>query len=184
MPTKKKTSPVSLKKLQVLEAILVLENGIISEKKLLDCLKISSEELEALVDAKNKMFFETKSVINIKKKGSDYELFIHNKFSDLKLNTYKSQKKLMTNSLLEVLSIIVYNQPITKAEIEDIRAVNCTSYLKILLEEKLIFISGKKKTPGLPSLFKTTDKFLKQFGINSLNDLPPLEDVKTYPFLD
>lgn len=85
-------------------------------------------------------------------------------------------KKDLSTSAIETLSIIAYKQPITRIEIEDIRRVQCTYILKYLLSHNLIKIVGKKNVIGHPSLYGTTDEFLRMLGLESLSDLPVLED--------
>ncbi len=178
------TDKKTLKKLKELEAIFILENSSVEENKLLDFLKINSvEKLTALIAKKNQIFADSNSVLYIAKKQNRYELFINKKFNSPVLERYQAKKKELSQSLLETLAIVAYNQPVTKVEIDAIRGINSTPYLKSLIEEKLIYIAGKKKAPGRPSLFKTTENFLLKFGLVSLKDLPPLEDVKNYAFL-
>jgi len=87
----------------------------------------------------------------------------------------QSKKRLSTSSL-ETLSIIVYKQPITKANVEQIRGVNCDYAIQKLLEKSLIEIKGKADTIGRPLLYGTTDRFMEYFGINTLKDLPTPKD--------
>src|SRR5690625_6589274 len=82
----------------------------------------------------------------------------------------------MTQATLETLAIIAYRQPITKAEIEEIRGVNSDYAVQTLLARSLIERAGRKETIGRPILFKTTKEFLTYFGLSSLDDLPPLSD--------
>ncbi len=78
---------------------------------------------------------------------------------------------------LEVLAIIAYHQPITIPEINAIRGISSGGVLKTLLEKKLIKIVGRKNVVGKPFLFGTTDQFLIHFGLNSLKDLPKVEEL-------
>ncbi|HNV70446.1 MAG TPA: SMC-Scp complex subunit ScpB [Candidatus Ozemobacteraceae bacterium] len=79
---------------------------------------------------------------------------------------------------LETLSVIAYKQPITRAEVEAIRGVNCDGVMSTLLEKKLIYVSGEKPVIGKPRLYSTTSDFLYYFGIKSLKELPvPAVDV-------
>lgn len=78
----------------------------------------------------------------------------------------------LSQAALEVLSIVAYRQPITRAEIEEIRGVSCDSSLGTLLDRALIEEKGRKDAPGRPILFGTTTDFLKYFGLSSLKDLP------------
>ena len=79
---------------------------------------------------------------------------------------------------LETLAIIAYRQPITGPEIQELRGVNPSGVLKTLLERRLIRIAGRKEVVGKPFLYGTTREFLVHFGLNSLKDLPPLEEFE------
>ncbi|MFC2048961.1 SMC-Scp complex subunit ScpB [Elusimicrobiota bacterium] len=78
---------------------------------------------------------------------------------------------------LETLAIISYRQPVTVQEIELIRGVSAGGVLRGLLEKRLIKIAGRKEVLGRPILYRTSDKFLEYFGLTSISDLPPLEDL-------
>lgn len=80
----------------------------------------------------------------------------------------------LSQAALETLAIIAYRQPITKAEIENIRGVKVDSVINSLLERGLIEEQGRREGPGRPLLFGTTRRFLEHFGLTSLEDLPPL----------
>jgi len=85
-------------------------------------------------------------------------------------------KKRLTQASIETLSIIAYKQPITKPEIEQIRGVNSSEIINSLVEKNLVEIAGRKDVVGKPLLYKTTDTFLKVFGLQTLDDLPRLKD--------
>lgn len=87
------------------------------------------------------------------------------------------KKTRLSSAALETLSIIAYHQPITQAEISAIRGVDSTYSLKTLLQKKLIKIIGRKKAPGNPLVYRTSEKFLQYFGLNSLDDLPREEEI-------
>ena len=87
----------------------------------------------------------------------------------------KSKDKL-SKPALETLAIAAYRQPITKAEIEDIRGVNVDGVIKTLADRLLIRITGRKDAPGRPILYGTTKEFLDRFGLSSLNELPKLSE--------
>jgi segregation and condensation protein B len=84
----------------------------------------------------------------------------------------------LSQPALDTLSIIAYKQPITRAEVDDIRGVDSGGVVKTLLEKKVICPSGRKKVPGRPVMYVTTRKFLEYFGLKDLGDLPTLEDFK------
>jgi segregation and condensation protein B len=82
----------------------------------------------------------------------------------------------LTQAAVETLAIIAYKQPITRAEIEALRGVTVESPLNTLLEKQLVEEAGRKDVPGRPILYRTTPKFLKHFGLNSLRDLPAIPE--------
>lgn len=84
------------------------------------------------------------------------------------------QKQTLTGTLLETLSVIAYKQPITKQEVENIRGIHCDYSVSALTKLGLICEAGRKDALGRPILYKTTDEFLRYFGLASLDDLPRL----------
>jgi len=88
-----------------------------------------------------------------------------------------SNKKL-TKSALETLSIIAYKQPITKAEIEQIRGVNADYTINKLMEKDLVEIAGRQEGPGKPLIYITSEKFMDYFGLKSIQDLPKLKEIQ------
>ena len=96
------------------------------------------------------------------------------------INTPK--KHVLTDVMLETLSIIAYSQPVTKAQIEKIRGVKCDHAVNKLLEYNLIEEVGRLEAPGRPMLFGTTEDFLRSFGASSVDDLPVIDEVKLEDF--
>jgi segregation and condensation protein B len=84
--------------------------------------------------------------------------------------------KTLSHSVLETLSIVAYKQPITRAEIEAYKGVGADYSLRVLAERGLVTVVGRKDTLGRPSLYGTSENFLRYFGISSLKELPPLPD--------
>ena len=82
----------------------------------------------------------------------------------------------LSNAALETLALVAYKQPVTRGELEASRGASCSSTLDTLQERELIKVVGRKDVIGKPLLFATTEKFLLEFGLKSLDDLPPLED--------
>jgi segregation and condensation protein B len=92
---------------------------------------------------------------------------------------YKEQgRRKLSQSGVETLSIVAYKQPVTKAEIEKIRGVNCDYVLKTLLEKELLTVTGRAETVGRPLLYGTTKEFLKHFGLNDITDLPRPREIE------
>jgi segregation and condensation protein B len=84
----------------------------------------------------------------------------------------------LSMAALETLAIVAYRQPVTAPEIQELRGVNPTGVLKTLLERRLVRIAGRKEVVGKPFLYTTTREFLVHFGLGSLKDLPPLEELE------
>ena len=108
-----------------------------------------------------------------------YQLCTRHEFNDwirkfLKLD----RSSRLSQPSLDALSIIAYKQPLTRQELDDIRGVDSSGVIKTLLEKKVIAPAGRKKVPGRPIMYRTTQKFLEYFGLKDLSDLPTLEDLK------
>jgi len=87
------------------------------------------------------------------------------------------QKNKLSHAAMETLATVAYHQPITLAEISALRGVDSTHSIKTLLQKKLVKITGRKKSPGRPLIYRTTDRFLTYFGLISLSDLPSEEEI-------
>ncbi|MCR5293874.1 MAG: SMC-Scp complex subunit ScpB [Lachnospiraceae bacterium] len=92
------------------------------------------------------------------------------------------KKPVLTEALLETLSVIAYKQPVTKPEIERIRGVNSDHAVNRLIEYRLVRELGRAALPGRPILFGTTEEFLRRFGISSREELPEISPVKLEDF--
>ena len=94
------------------------------------------------------------------------------------MNLQVSRQKKLSKEAIETLAIIVYNQPVTRSEIEEIRGVSfATGTLEILLELNWVRPSGRKDVPGKPIQYITTDDFLSHFNLQNLSDLPNVEEL-------
>jgi segregation and condensation protein B len=108
-----------------------------------------------------------------------YQLMTRRDYSDWVRKFMKLDKTAkLSQPSLDTLAIIAYKQPLTKAEVEEIRGVDSSGVVRTLLEKKIVSPSGRKKVPGRPIMYRTTRKFLEYFGLMDLKDLPTLEDFK------
>ncbi len=167
--------------LSALDAILLVNNKPIPVEKLAEILEISPEAAHELVMMRKHQYDEdSRSGLQVVLLDSGIELATKAKVSDY-IKKMDGQK-LVSLSLpaLETLSVIAFKQPVTKAEVDAVRGVNCDGVISTLLEKKLIYISGEKKVIGRPRLYSTTQDFLYYFGIKNLNELPrPVLDFDT-----
>ena len=135
--------------------------------------------IEKMIAELNKSYQETGRSFCIKKVAGGYQFASNKEYYSIIEKLYKDQKKInISNSAMEVLAIVAYNQPVTRAKVDAIRGVNSQYHLHNLLEVKLIKIAGRLKGLGRPILYGTTNMFLKFFGINDIQDLPNLQQIK------
>lgn len=155
-----------------LEAALFIVGEPLSVNQICSCFKITQLELSLAVDELQVKYNEN-SGIKVLYFGDSVQMCTNEKYkAQLEDLLNPVQKKSLSQASLEVLSIIAYKQPITRAEIEEIRGVKCDYSVMWLLQKGLIQEMGRKETLGRPMLFGTTDLFLRHFGLSSLNDLP------------
>src|SRR5262249_59524116 len=101
------------------------------------------------------------------------------------LRKERPEQRRLSKAAIETLAIIAYHQPVTRAEIEDIRGVALSKgTLDLLMEIEWVKIRGRKKTPGRPVTYGTTEAFLVQFGLESISHLPGLDELKAAGFLE
>ena len=175
----------------ILEAILISADKPLSVEKLLgffepedlvnrNDVKSSLTHLQAARDSRGFELIETSSGFRFQTK-EEYKKWVTQHWDE------KPAK--YSRALLETLSLIIYRQPITRAEIEDVRGVAVSSHIiKTLQEREWIRIVGHKEVPGRPSLLGTTRQFLDYFNLKSLDEMPSLSEIqdieKLYPELD
>ena len=135
--------------------------------------------VEKIIAELNESYQETGRSFCIRKVAGGYQFATNKEFYTIIEKLYKDQKKInISNSAMEVLAIVAYNQPVTRAKVDAIRGVNSQYHLHNLLEVRLIKITGRLKRLGRPILYGTTKEFLKFFGINDIQDLPNLHQIK------
>lgn len=161
----------------IIEAILFVAGDQISIKFLAETLNISQEEIRLILyELKETKYNESSSGIVLTVSGDSIAFTTNPKFYN-EISEYFNYDKMknLTNAALEVLSIIAYKQPVTKAEIDRIRGVKSDHIISKLVNDDFIFVSDKLDAPGLPNLYSTTDKFLLKFNLESIEDLPNIE---------
>jgi len=164
----------------LVEAILFLENRPVNLQHLVKITGMSAEETRACIEELRLRYSDTSSSFMITQNDSgDFHLTISDALYKQLSMHYDSRKKMrLSNQALETLAIVAYRQPVTRAEIEKIRGVKVGHVLKLLIDYQLIKFAGKKDTVGKPMMYRTTDYFLRSFGLLSLKDLPPLSEFE------
>ncbi|NLY20608.1 MAG: SMC-Scp complex subunit ScpB [Tissierellia bacterium] len=164
----------------ILESILFMAGDPISYREISEFFELERKEVEELIDYMKSLYIDTNRGLNIVTFNSNVQLSTKDEYYDNVTEFFAlNSKKYLSNAALETLSIIAYKQPITKLEVEEIRGVKCDSIIRRLSDKELIEVSGTLDRPGRPNLYRTTDLFLKKFGINDLSQLPEIEDFNS-----
>ncbi len=165
---------------RVLEAVLFASDEPLSAARLADIsetgnVKTVREHIEKL----NKEYEANNSSFRIEQIAGGYQMLTLDVYNSWlkKLHRVRSESKL-SQAALETLAIISYKQPIIRADVEAIRGVACGEMIRSLVYKGLVKIVGKAEVLGRPLLYGTTRKFLQLFGLNSLKDLPKVEELK------
>jgi segregation and condensation protein B len=136
------------------------------------------EKVKALVEDLNAEYAELGRSFEIGRVAGGYQVRTLPEFATY-LQQIQPQRPLrLSKAALETLAIVAYRQPVTRAEIEDVRGVDAGAVVRGLLDRKLIRIAGHKEVPGRPMLFGTTRRFLEVFGLEKLEDLPSLRQLE------
>lgn len=164
-----------------IESVLFMSSSEVSEQELKNLLNISGRELRnAIKELTINLESENHGII-LKSIAGGFILETRSENYEILSRLNESEKKRKINlsrAAIETAAIIAYNQPVTRSEIDEIRGVRSDGIVSRLLENGLIKISGRKKTNGSPLLFSTTKKFLEIFGLDSMSDLPELDEIE------
>lgn len=164
------------KKQAMIEGILFSMGDSVSKRQLMTALHINEEVLDYLIECLKKEYEKEERGIRLLEFDGAYQLCTKPQYYEQLIQIVNQPKKpKLTDVMLETLSIIAYKQPVTKQEIEAIRGVKCEHAINKLLEYHLICEAGRLDAIGRPILFKTTEQFLRCFGVKSIKDLPVID---------
>lgn len=168
----------------VIESLLFVSGDGIEISHLAEILEISESDVKKHIEKLKTFYKENKRGLEI----CEYDGYIQLKTPEenfiyvTKLAESK-RKQPLSPAALEALSIVAYHQPVTRSSVEFIRGVNSDGPMSRLVERGLIEECGRLDAPGRPILYGTTKEFLRSFGLNSLSDLPDIEDLaKQFPY--
>jgi len=165
------------KETALVETVLFLESEPLTIKMLSNRAQLSEEVVEKCLEKLNEKYAAEDSGIEISTIAGGLCLTPKKEYWDVLKELYGMKREgRLSKSAMETLAIIAYKQPVTRAEIEAIRGVGVDNMVRLLIERNLIKEVGKKDAPGRPTLFGTTKEFLKLFRLNSIADLPKLDE--------
>lgn len=163
----------------IIEAILFAAGRKVEIKEIVSVLEIDEKDVISIIEQMKSEFAGESRGIQIVKVDTAYQLCSNKEFYEYIYPIIdKRVKPNLSNAALETLAIIAYNSGITRAQIEAIRGVSADATIYKLLEYNLIMEAGKLDAPGKPTIYKTTDNFLKMFGYSCLDELPELPRYK------
>jgi segregation and condensation protein B len=163
----------------IIEAVLFSAGRVVETKELMAILELSSEDVDTIVESMKSDLDKEQRGIEIVKVNTGYQMCSKKELYDYIYPIFDNRAKPnLSNAALETLSIVAYNPKITRSEIEQIRGVNSDGTIYKLLEYGLIEEAGKLDAPGKPTVYITTNEFLKMFGLSSLDELPELPKYK------
>jgi segregation and condensation protein B len=163
----------------VIEAVLFASDEPLSEARLADIVEIGVKQVRQYIQSLNEKYKANNNAFQIEQIAGGHQMLTLNAYNHWlqKLLRVRSEGKL-SPAALETLAIIAYKQPVMRADIEAIRGVAVGEVIRGLMSKGLVKIVGRAEVIGRPMLYGTTKKFLEIFGLNSLKDLPKVEELK------
>ena len=167
-----------MKLLGVLEGLLFIvgDEGL-SLSEICEILSIDENKAKQLLMALKKEYENDNRGIKISFLGDRFKLVTKKENREYYQKLVNTKQDILSQSQLEVLAIVAYNEPITRVEIDEIRGISSAYIVRKLVSKDLIKIIGKSDLPGRPNLYKTTREFLDFFGLATINDLPDMVDL-------
>lgn len=159
---------------KVLETLLFITDHPLSVERISKICETKEEKIKEALDSIQEDY--AGKTLQIMRVAGGYQMATRREYAPWVRRLYHNRMTVrLSSAALETLAIIAYKQPITRADIEKIRGVEIIGPLETLIERRLVTPVGRKESVGRPMLYGTTDEFLRQFGLNGLEDLPSLE---------
>jgi len=159
------------------EAILFASGEPLETVRIAEALELDVEATETILESLSASLLERKSGLCLLKLSEKYQLCTRMEFADIIRSVLEVKRNTpLSAAAFEVLAVVAYNQPVTKAYIEQIRGVDCSGVVSTLCQKGLIEEKGRLELPGRPLLYGTTPEFLRCFCISSLSELPDLPE--------
>lgn len=167
----------------IIEAILFTMGESVELEKIADAIELDKKTTKKLINEMMQEWNDEGRGVAIMELDGAYQMCTRTEMYEYLIRIAKQPKRrVLTDVLLETLSIIAYKQPVTKMEIEKIRGVSSDHAVSKLVEYNLVCELGRLDAPGRPLLFGTTEEFLRSFGVHSVDELPVLSLVQLEEF--
>ncbi len=163
----------------ILEALLLVAGEPLSVETLSSLCEVPRGEVRAALQDLQLAYAREERGFQLREIAGGYRLHTHPAYAEyVERLALRGRRTRLTRAAVETLAIVAYLQPITRAQIANLRGVQGESLVKTLEELGLVKETGKENAPGGPALYGTTDEFLGRFGLRTLEELPPLEDFE------
>ena len=167
----------------IVEAILFTMGESVELERIAKTLELDTERTKKIIEHLMQRYEDDGVGVKIMELDGSYQMCTNGEMYEYLVKIAKQPKKhLLTDFLLETLSIIAYKQPVTKQEIDKIRGVKSDHAVNKLVEYNLVQELGRLDAPGRPIVFGTTEEFLRNFGVDSTDNLPEISPVKMEDF--
>ncbi len=166
---------------KIIEALLFAAEHTLNSKQLQALFpELESPSLKEITTACELLKYDYQhQAIELKELATGYRFQVRAEYAPYITRLFEEKPPKYSRALLETLAIIIYHQPVTRADIEDIRGVSVSSHIiHTLLEREWVQITGHKEVPGRPALYATTKQLLDYFNVSSLDALPKLEELQ------
>lgn len=162
-------------KAAAMEAVLFACGDPVEPERLASAIGVEKGALSQLADMLDDAYSENQSSLTLLRLGGSYQLAVRTEYYDCVKAAAENKKNApLSPAAMEVLTIIAYNQPVTKSFVEHIRGIDSSSVVNSLVEKGLLEEAGRLEVPGRPIAYRTTSVFLRCFGLSDIDDLPPL----------
>ena len=165
-------------KVGVLEGLLfVVGDDGLSLNQIMEILEVEKDEAYKLINELESRYEDKNSGLHIHFLGDTFKLTTkkeHREYYEKLL--FNEENNSLSNSALETLAIIAYNEPVTRVQVDEIRGVQSAQLIRKLVAKGLVKEDGRSNLPGRPILYKTTNEFLDYFGLGSISELPKIEE--------
>jgi len=163
----------------IIEAVLFAADRPVSVDRFAGLLELDSDTIAELIRELQQEYDAARRSFQIVEIANGFQICTRSEYALWIRKFYTTEiSSRLSVSALEALAIIAYKQPVTRAEVEEIRGVNSDSVIHTLLEKNLIKIAGRKQAPGKPLIYGTTTEFLMHFGLRDLSELPSIEEIE------
>ncbi len=162
-----------------LEAVLFVADEPLTPRRLAEALECDEGKVLSALQELRDEYVRYNRGMQLRELGGGWRMHTHPAYAaQIERLLLSSRRTRLTRAAVETLAVIAYMQPITRTQVANIRGVQSENMVKALEEMGLVAEVGKERAPGGPALYVTTEKFLERFGLESLEDLPPLEDFQ------